>query len=105
MEEAKRVMSRIYAYATEEQVDLKVKALRAAVQEAIDITESTTFAQRLYSIFFIPVNRRALSTFHIFGILVCITIFVQSLDVVSKHSSNFAASIRLCITVLAYSNR
>lgn len=63
MEEAKRTMRRIYAYATEEQVDMKVKSLRAAVQEVIDITERTTFAQRFYSCFFEPVNRRALSPF------------------------------------------
>ncbi|KAF8589738.1 general substrate transporter [Ramaria rubella] len=55
-----RIMQKIYAYATPEQIELKVKVLTAAVQEAIDITNSTTFGQRLYSIFFDPGNRRAL---------------------------------------------
>ena len=54
-------MHRIYAYATDEQIKLKIKVMRVAVQESIDITKSTTFVQRMQSILFIPRNRRALS--------------------------------------------
>lgn len=69
-------MAKIYAYATPSQVENKViiiiqplslaltfsqvKVLRAAVQESIDIQNSTTFFQRFKSIFTVPVNRRAL---------------------------------------------
>ncbi|KAF8528146.1 hypothetical protein BU17DRAFT_73770 [Hysterangium stoloniferum] len=60
-EAARHIMQKIYAYATPEQIDLKVRVLTVAVQEAIDITNTTTFKQRLYSIFFVPINRRALS--------------------------------------------
>ncbi|KAF8514709.1 general substrate transporter [Hysterangium stoloniferum] len=59
-EAARHIMQKIYAYATPEQIDLKVRVLTVAVQEAIDITNTTTFKQRLYSIFFVPINRRAL---------------------------------------------
>ena len=59
-EAAERIMQKIYAFATPEQIELKVKVLAAGVQEAIDITNSTTFLQRLRSILFIPANRRAL---------------------------------------------
>ncbi|KIM82675.1 hypothetical protein PILCRDRAFT_819983 [Piloderma croceum F 1598] len=55
-----KIMTRIYAHATPEQVDLKVKVLRAAVQHSIDITNSTTFIQRFKSLLIIPINRRAL---------------------------------------------
>lgn len=64
-EAAKRIMQKIYAFATPEQIELKVKVLTMAVQEAIEITNSTTFAQRLHSVFFVPVNRRALSAYYI----------------------------------------
>ncbi|KII91864.1 hypothetical protein PLICRDRAFT_123328 [Plicaturopsis crispa FD-325 SS-3] len=57
---AHRIMSKIYALATPEQVDLKVKVLRAAVQQSIIITNSTTFLQRFSSMFLNPINRRAL---------------------------------------------
>ncbi|EUC65437.1 sugar porter (SP) family MFS transporter [Rhizoctonia solani AG-3 Rhs1AP] len=60
LEQAEKNMSKIYAHATPEQVTLKVKLLRASVQESIDIQNSTTFLQRLRSIFTVPVNRRAL---------------------------------------------
>jgi len=58
---AVRIMRRIYAYASEEEVRAKVILLAEKVKEAREITESTTLAQRIYSIFFVPVNRRALS--------------------------------------------
>ncbi|KDQ17790.1 hypothetical protein BOTBODRAFT_29944 [Botryobasidium botryosum FD-172 SS1] len=60
IEIAERNMRKIYPYATAEQVALKVKVLRAAVQESVDITNRTTFLQRLRSIVAVPVNRRAL---------------------------------------------
>ncbi|KAF7973081.1 hypothetical protein HWV62_16278 [Athelia sp. TMB] len=59
-EGARRIMARIYAFATPEQVDLKVKVLRAAVRQSIEITHSTTFFQRSKSMISIPINRRAL---------------------------------------------
>lgn len=59
-EGARRIMARIYAFATPEQVDLKVKVLRAAVRQSIEITNSTTFFQRFKSMISIPINRRAL---------------------------------------------
>ncbi|KAF8909809.1 general substrate transporter [Gymnopilus junonius] len=57
---AHAVMTKIYAFATPEQVDLKVKVLQATVKKSIEITESTTFIERFRSMIFIPVNRRAL---------------------------------------------
>ena len=54
-------MHRIYAYATDEQIKLKIKVMRVSVQESIDITKSTTLVQRMQSVLFIPRNRRALS--------------------------------------------
>ena len=54
-------MHRIYTYATDEQIKLKIKVMRVAVQESIDITKSTTLVQRMQSVLFIPRNRRALS--------------------------------------------
>lgn len=60
-EAAHEVLGKIYSRATTEQVELKVKVLRAAVQQSVDISNSTTFYQRLCSILNVPVNRRALS--------------------------------------------
>ncbi|KAF8609784.1 general substrate transporter [Ceratobasidium sp. AG-I] len=60
LERAQRNMAKIYAFATPSQIENKVKVLRAAVQESIDIQNSTTFFQRFKSIFTVPVNRRAL---------------------------------------------
>ncbi|THH19543.1 hypothetical protein EW146_g1641 [Bondarzewia mesenterica] len=57
---ARAVMAKIYAHATPEQVDLKVKVLSAAVKQSIEISRSTTFLQRCHSVFFVPINRRAL---------------------------------------------
>ncbi|KAF9531200.1 general substrate transporter [Crepidotus variabilis] len=57
---ARVVMSKIYAFAKPEELDLKVKALQAAVKQSIEITERTTVFQRFKSMFFDPINRRAL---------------------------------------------
>lgn len=57
---AHAIMGRIYAFATPEQVELKVKVLRAAVHQSIEITNSTTFFQRCKSMLLVPINRRAL---------------------------------------------
>ncbi|EGO01333.1 hypothetical protein SERLA73DRAFT_167429 [Serpula lacrymans var. lacrymans S7.3] len=58
--EARRIMRKVYSHAKPEQVDIKVKVLRAAVQQSIDITNTTTFWQRFNSMISIPINRRAL---------------------------------------------
>lgn len=60
LDAARVILGKIYAYATPEQVDLKAKVLNAAVKQSIEITRSTTFLQRCQSVFFVPVNRRAL---------------------------------------------
>ncbi|KAF8879825.1 general substrate transporter [Infundibulicybe gibba] len=57
---ARAIMTKIYAFAQPEEVDLKVKLLHAAVQQSIEITNTTTFIQRCQSMIFDPVNRRAL---------------------------------------------
>ncbi|KAI3612894.1 myo-inositol transporter itr1 [Moniliophthora roreri] len=57
---ARAIMTKVYAFAKPEQIDLKVKVLQAAVQQSIDIQNNTTFLQRLAMIFFNGVNRRAL---------------------------------------------
>ena len=64
-EEFEKVMHRIYAYATDEQIKLKIKVMQVAVQESIDITKSTTFVQRMQSILFVPRNRRALGMYNL----------------------------------------
>ena len=58
-------MHRIYAYATDEQIKLKIKVMQVAVQESIDITKSTTLVKRMQSILFVPRNRRALSMLYL----------------------------------------
>lgn len=60
LDAARVILGKIYAYATPEQVDLKAKVLNAAVKQSIEITRSTTFLQRCHSVFFVPINRRAL---------------------------------------------
>ncbi|KAG5730846.1 Myo-inositol transporter 1 [Termitomyces sp. T112] len=60
MVSARTVMSRIYALAQPEEVELKVKVLHAAVQKSIEITNTTTFVQRFKSMLFDHINRRAL---------------------------------------------
>ncbi|KAF8153323.1 general substrate transporter [Crassisporium funariophilum] len=57
---AHAIMTKIYAFAKPEEVDLKVKVLQAAVQRSVEITQTTTFIQRFKSMIFDPVNRRAL---------------------------------------------
>ncbi|KAK7676507.1 hypothetical protein QCA50_020525 [Cerrena zonata] len=42
IEEARRVMGRIYAHANGEQVDLKIRVLNAAVKQSVEIADSTT---------------------------------------------------------------
>ena len=58
-------MHRIYAYATNEQIKLKIKVMQVAVQESINITKSTTLLQRMQSILYVPRNRRALGMYDI----------------------------------------
>ncbi|KAF8452813.1 general substrate transporter [Boletus edulis BED1] len=64
MEAAYRVLARVYATATPEQVERKasepLSVLHATVRQSIEIVNSTTFWQRLGSMFWIPANRRAL---------------------------------------------
>ncbi|KAI6120154.1 general substrate transporter [Pisolithus croceorrhizus] len=60
MEAARKVLSRVYALASSEQVDLKLKVLHATVKQSIEIANSTTFWQRFGSVFSNPINRRAL---------------------------------------------
>ena len=58
-------MHRIYAYATDEQIKLKIKVMQVAVQESINITKSTTLLQRMQSILYVPRNRRALGMYNL----------------------------------------
>ncbi|PFH48327.1 hypothetical protein AMATHDRAFT_65749 [Amanita thiersii Skay4041] len=60
VEAARQVMGKIYAHARQEDIDLKLKVLQAAVQQSIDITNNTTFFQRMNSMIYDGVNRRAL---------------------------------------------
>lgn len=60
MEAARKVLSRVYALASSEQVDLKLKVLHATVKQSIEISNSTTFWQRFGSVLSNPINRRAL---------------------------------------------
>ncbi|RPD61622.1 general substrate transporter [Lentinus tigrinus ALCF2SS1-7] len=59
-EAARATMAKVYALATPEQIDLKVKALAAAVKQSVEITNSTTLLQRVRLILMDPINRRAL---------------------------------------------
>lgn len=81
VDEARRVMGKIYAHAISDQVDLKVhsqplpypflpclhplmhyiqvKVLQAAVHQSIEISNNTTFFQRCRSMLTDPINRRA----------------------------------------------
>lgn len=73
-------MAKVYARATPEQVNMKVsqsmrngvfvvklirtrqvKALVAAVRRSVEIANTTTLWERIGSVLFVPVNRRALS--------------------------------------------
>lgn len=54
-------LQKVYPNDTREQVDARVSALEELVQESINITNTTTFTQRLSSVFSVPANRRALS--------------------------------------------
>ncbi|KAF9225052.1 general substrate transporter [Gyrodon lividus] len=60
MEAAHKVLSLVYAAATPEQINIKLKVLHAAIQQSIEIANSTTFFERFGSMISIPANRRAL---------------------------------------------
>ncbi|KAI0672266.1 general substrate transporter [Trametes maxima] len=57
---ARTTVGKIYAHATPEQVDLKVRSLAAAVRQSVEITNSTTLWERLRLIVADPISRRAL---------------------------------------------
>lgn len=61
IEGAREVMRKIYAYASPENIDLKVKVLNKAVQQSIHITQTTTFYDRSKSMLLNPMNRHALA--------------------------------------------
>ena len=88
-------MRKIYSHATEEQLKLKVKVLQAGVEASAEITRTTTLFQRVKSILFIGVNRRALSELSTFVIVLCTgsSDSSQSLLVVFRHFSSFVVSI------------
>lgn len=107
-EQAENVLKRIYAHATEEQVGLKVKVLQTAVQESIDITNSTTLFQRTLSVVSVPVNRRALSmSLESYSFCNCLYKYIlfKLLLAACKLSSNYVDSTRLCTTQLRSSSR
>ncbi|KIJ31803.1 hypothetical protein M422DRAFT_61621 [Sphaerobolus stellatus SS14] len=86
------IMRRIYAHATEEEVVAKVKVLTEKVREAKEIMERMTLGQRVYSIFFIAVNRRAL-------IVGCgLQTFQQIASLFKSIGFNNPTAIRLIIT-------
>ncbi|OCF39359.1 MFS transporter, SP family, solute carrier family 2 (myo-inositol transporter), member 13 [Kwoniella heveanensis CBS 569] len=58
--EAHCILSKIYPLADSYQIDRKVKIMRKAVQQSRDVTERTTFGQRLRSLILVGGNRRAL---------------------------------------------
>ncbi|KAF8263275.1 general substrate transporter [Lactarius quietus] len=60
VEQARDVISKIYAHASSDHLDFKVKVLQAAVKQSVEIVQTTTFLERFRSILFVPVNRRAL---------------------------------------------
>lgn len=60
VEQARDVLSKIYAHASPNHLDFKVKVLQAAVKQSVEIVQTTTFLERFRSILFVPVNRRAL---------------------------------------------
>ncbi|KIK71378.1 hypothetical protein GYMLUDRAFT_33531 [Collybiopsis luxurians FD-317 M1] len=57
---ARNILARIYSTASPRDVDLKVKVLQASVQQSIEISNSTTFFERIKLILSKGVNRRAL---------------------------------------------
>jgi hypothetical protein len=83
--QAHQVMSKIYAFAKPQELDLKVfrlsifltflsnkyvftqvKLLQLAVKRSVEITQNTTLIQRFKSVILDPVNRRGLSVSHTF---------------------------------------
>lgn len=62
-EPARTVLRKMYASATEEQLEGKLRVLEASVQQAKRMHETTSFWSRFVSMFAVATNRRALSTF------------------------------------------
>ncbi|KAJ3823509.1 general substrate transporter [Lentinula raphanica] len=60
IDNVRRIMTRIYATATPKELEMKVKVLEASVQQSIEISNTTTFLQRVKLLLFEGVNRRAL---------------------------------------------
>lgn len=60
IEGATEVMRKVYQYAKPEEIIAQVDILGISVQRSVDITNNTTFMQRMASMFMDPVNRRAL---------------------------------------------
>ncbi|KAN0136498.1 MFS sugar transporter [Lactarius tabidus] len=60
VDQARDVLSKIYAHASPNHLDFKVMVLQAAVKQSVEIVQTTTFLERFRSILFVPVNRRAL---------------------------------------------
>ncbi|KAJ3741614.1 major facilitator superfamily domain-containing protein [Lentinula detonsa] len=52
IDSVRRIMSRIYAAATPRELEMKVKVLEAAVQQSIEISNTTTFLQRVKLLLF-----------------------------------------------------
>ncbi|KAN0136936.1 Major facilitator superfamily domain containing protein [Lactarius tabidus] len=55
VDQARDVLSKIYAHASPNHLDFK-----AAAKQSVEIVQTTTFLERFRSILFVPVNRRAL---------------------------------------------
>jgi hypothetical protein len=105
-DEAEAIMRKIYANATEEQLKLKVRVLQAWVQASIEIERTTTLWQRMKSILFVGVNRRALSAYIPKDIKKPqLTYIRQSSHADYKPSNNSAGLTHSCITLRHYSSR
>ncbi len=82
----------------------QVTALRSAVRRSIEITNSTTFMQRVALILRNPVNRRALSMLCLPDMSPRDTNNVPKLSVVDfKHTNSFQASILSCMSRFSHS--
>ncbi|KAF5384690.1 hypothetical protein D9757_006243 [Collybiopsis confluens] len=60
VDNTRKIMARIYSTATSKDVELKVKVLQASVRQSIEISNNTTFFQRVKLILSEGVYRRAL---------------------------------------------
>ncbi|KAJ3777633.1 general substrate transporter [Lentinula raphanica] len=67
IDNVRRIMTRIYATATPKELEMKVKVLEASVQQSIEISNTTTFLQRVKLLLFEGVNRRALISIKVIG--------------------------------------